>query len=201
MLATFDHRFVLLSNPKTGTTALEAALQRHCEVHVGKTPQWKHLTYFGVKDRFGDLFDRAGCDYVTVIRDPIDTLHSWYRYRQRDALKNPRGRKHSLYTGAISFEQFVDEWAAGSTPRARAGTSAKFCISPDGKVAPAMHWRYDRLDRLVAWLEGRIGAEISLPRKNVSPSTRAPFDRDAMMALPAIQAVYDAYARIPAIDG
>ncbi|MEM1431272.1 MAG: hypothetical protein AAGG09_17600 [Pseudomonadota bacterium] len=199
MLASFEHRFVFLCNPKTGTTALEHALDPHCEVRVGKTPNWKHLNYFAVKALFGETFDNAGCDYVTVVRDPLDTLHSWYRYRQRRALRQPGHPNRARFTGDISFEAFVGEWIAQSSERARVGISVNFCISPADEVAPALYWRYEDLDNLKAWQEDRIGAEVTIPFKNRSPEPPQSFDRDALLALPEIQNVYDAFRRIPTV--
>ena len=46
-------------------------------------------------------------DVVSVMREPIDWLGSWYRYRTRDARKDPAHRNSANYTGNVRFEEFV----------------------------------------------------------------------------------------------
>ncbi len=192
MIASFDHRMVMLCNPKTATTSIEAALQDHFEVKVSKSPKWKHMTYFRVRDKFGDTFDRAGCDYVTVVRDPIDTLNSWYRYRSRDKLANS-----DKSTAGIGFEQFVREWSDRSSNRASVRTSVEFCFQGD-TLAPGLFWHYEALPDLADWISERVGVPIGLPRLNVSQKKDAGFDRDALMKLPRVQSCYQLFEKIPA---
>lgn len=196
MIASFDHRLVVLCNPKTATTSLESALKNHFEIKVSKSPKWKHLTYFRARDLFGDLFDRAGCNYVTVVRNPLDTLNSWYRYRSRDKVADDSRKS----TRDISFEQFVSEWADGSTPRARVRTSVEFCYNDD-VLAPSIYWNYEALPQLTDWISDRIGEKLELPRLNVSKRADDGFDRDAMMKLPRVAACYELFEKIPAKRG
>ncbi|MBO6776865.1 MAG: sulfotransferase domain-containing protein [Marinibacterium sp.] len=196
MIASFDHRLVVLCNPKTATTSLESALKNHFEIKVSKSPKWKHLTYFRARDLFGDLFDRAGCNYVTVVRDPLDTLNSWYRYRSRDKVADDSRKS----TRDISFEQFVSEWADGSTPRARVRTSVEFCYNDD-VLAHSIYWHYEALPQLTDWISDRIGEKLELPRLNVSKRADDGFDRDAMMKLPRVAACYELFEKIPAKRG
>ena len=82
MLASPIHKFVLLMNPKTATTSYNKSVVGRCaHIRVGRNEFFKHLTYAAYRDMFGDYFDRKGCDVFIVVREPLDVLRSWYRFR------------------------------------------------------------------------------------------------------------------------
>lgn len=201
MLASVEKRFVLLSNPKTGTTALEAAFGRFADIRVGGSPKWKHINYDTMTEIFGDYFQRQDCTIYGVVRHPIDALVSWYRYRARPDLKKSRHRWHEKYTGEIPFAQFVEEWAAGATTRARVPVSVKWCLSRRGKPAPMTFYRYEDLPQLHAALERHVGREVTLEQMNVSPGPRLEVDRAAVAALPRMRRFIEIYDSIPVVGG
>ena len=86
MLAFVAPRLVLLSIPKTGTTALEAALAPKAEMVLRSRPEIKHLTMSQYNLRIEPLLRNIpGPPFrvAAVVREPISWLGSWYRYRQR----------------------------------------------------------------------------------------------------------------------
>ena len=198
MIASIEHKFALLANPKTGTTALEAAFGRYAEIEVRGAPKWKHINYVMMRRIFGGFLERRGCQVYTVVRHPIDVLVSWYRYRAREELRDPKHPRAGNYTGNISFAQFVAEWAGKQPPpRARIGTSVEFCLLENGALAPVTYYRYDDLQALYARLADHVGARPPMPRKNVSPKIAVDIDREALSALPKMRAALEIYARIP----
>ena len=182
MLASVNKKFVLLSNPKTGTTALEAAFEKFADIRIGGSPKWKHITYDDMTEIFGDYFQRQGCTIYAVVRHPVDALASWYRYRSRPALAKPRHKWHDKYTGDISFSQFVEEWAASSTARGRVPVSVKWCLTKAGKPAPISFYRYEDLPALFEVLSRHVGRKIASEKLNVSPERTLDVDRDAVAA-------------------
>jgi hypothetical protein len=178
MLASITHKFVLLSNPKCGTTALEQAYVRHCEVRLYGAQKWKHLTYRGLTDMFGDYFQRQGCDIFVTIRHPLDTLKSWYRYRSRDAVE---GKKTAMSTAGISFDQFFAEWSLDKPPpRSRATSQREFLRDADGRIPPLQIYDYADLPRLAAELNRRLGRDVPLGEANVSPRMAIDWDEGAL---------------------
>lgn len=169
MLIFLKPRIVLLSVPKTGTTALEQALSERAEIAFRGRPEIKHLNLRQYQNRIQPLLRPLGgtrFETVAVIREPLDWLGSWYRFRARDALI---GQKNS--TAAISFESFVSAYLApGRRPDyARLGRQSEFLLDNDGRVAVDHLFRYEALPALVDFLAARLGQEITLPRANVSP--------------------------------
>ena len=193
MLASVEKGFVLLSNPKSGTTALEAAFERFAGIRTGGTPKWKHLNFERMTEVFGDYFQRQGCTIYGVARHPVDTLVSWYRYRSRPTAR----RAGEPYTGGIPFSQFAEEWNGRATPRARVPVSVKWCMTRDGTPAPMTFYRYEDLGRLHEALVAHVGEPVALERRNRSPERPLDLDRAAVAALPRMQAFLEAYATIP----
>ena len=180
MLASVEKRFVLLSNPKTGTTARGGlrAVRRHPDRRLAEVEAHQ----LRPDDRiFGDYFQRQGCTIYAVVRHPVDALASWYRYRSRPDLAS-RAQWHDKYTGDISFAQFVEEWAAASTRGRGAGLDE---MVPDGRAGPGA----DRLLPLrgpaaaARALSRHVGRKVKAEKLNVSPERAVDVDRAAVAAL------------------
>ena len=197
MLASVEKKFVLLSNPKTGTTALEAAFDRFADIRIGGSPKWKHINYDDMVEIFGNYFERQGCTVYAVARHPIDSLMSWYRYRSRPPLARPGHKWHDKYTGEIPFSQFVEEWAARRTPRARVPVSVQWCLTKAGKPAPITFYRYEELPRLCEALSKHVGRRIESEKLNVSPERDIDIDRGAIAAVPRMRDYIAIYESLP----
>lgn len=167
MLVFWDQRLVFLATPKTGSTAIETALESLAEVAVTRPPVLKHTPALRYRRFLGPYLERAAGAPFTVValmREPLEWLGSWYRFRQREEVIEPQKS-----TRGMSFDRFVDGYL--QTPRpafADVGGQARF-LDP-GKEKPLDHiFRYDEIDAFVGFLEDRLGCEITLPVINVSP--------------------------------
>ncbi len=196
MLASVEKGFVLLCNPKTGTTALEEAFEKFADIRTGGTPKWKHLNYDRMTEIFGDYFQRQGCTIYGVARHPVDALVSWYRYRSRPELAAHKCRPDSKYTGDIPFSQFVEEWAARSTPRARVPVSVEWCLT-GRRPAPMSFYRYEDLSALFDTLCRHVGQKVKLEKRNVSPERPLDMDGAAVVVLPRMRKQIELYNSIP----
>lgn len=163
MLVFWKARLVLLAVPKTGTTALENCLSPVADTAILNPPGLKHCTVGKFRRELSGFFEQKGkrpLELVAVMREPIDWLGSWYRYRSRDALA---GQPNS--TAGLSFDEFVDAYLGKSPPQfAKVGSQATFL---EGGVDHL--FRYDHQAGLIDFLEERLNQEIKLDRANVSP--------------------------------
>lgn len=166
MLVFWEQRLAFLATPKTGSTAIAAALESLAAVSVQRPPLLKHTTVHRYRRFIGPFLEAASKDDFTVValmREPTDWLGSWYRFRQReetDAGKSTRG---------ISFDAFVQAWCQDPRPDfADVGSQGKF-LRPRQGVGVDRLFRYEEIGTFVHFLEERLGCEIILPRLNVSP--------------------------------
>ena len=172
MLVFWEQRLAILATPKTGSTAIYAALESLAVVSIQRPPVLKH-TNVGRFYRFiGPYLEAAAGGSFTVValmREPRDWLGSWYRYRQREDIVAPEKR-----TTDLSFDDFVQGWCATPQPSfAAVGSQARFLAPADGAQADRI-FRYEAIDGFVGFLEDRLDFQIVLPRLNVSP--KAPLD-------------------------
>ena len=168
MMVFYKARLVLLSVPKTGTTALQAALRPHADMVIADPPELKHAPVYRYNRWIRPMFDKvcgAELEVAAVMREPINWLGSWYRFRQRPHLE---GKPAS--TKGVTFDDFVRDYCRGNRPAyANVGSQAKFLeAQPNGCKVDHL-FRYEEMDRLHAFLEDRLGLSIETERKNVSP--------------------------------
>ena len=169
MLVFWDQRLVLLSVPKTGSTALEGALAPDAAIVLRNPPALKHAPVYRYRRFFQPMLIQgagsSGLETLAVVREPIDWLSSWYRYRHRDELSG-----HENSTRGINFDEFVLEYMKDDpAPLAAVGSQAKFLQDENGSLGVNHLFRYEAQPALLAFLEARLGRTITLNRRNVSP--------------------------------
>ena len=138
MIFLHHARLVILSQPKTGTTALDNALAGRASIAVSGPPQIKHMRYNKFMTFIAPWIEsqaglaRTDYEVVSVMREPVDWLGSWYRYRMRNGLRRKTAKSH-IYTGGISFDDFVQQVikVEDRPPYARIGTPCS--ISTEGR--------------------------------------------------------------------
>ena len=164
MLVFWDQRLALLATPKTGSTAIAAALEPLAAVSIQRPREIKHTHVYRFQTYFAPFLKvSSGADFAVaaLMREPRDWLGSWYRYRQRDTVQP------ATSTVGISFDDFVQAYCSAEPPEfAAVGSQARFL--QDGKGVDHL-FRYEAIDTFVAFLEQLFGCEIILPRLNVSP--------------------------------
>jgi hypothetical protein len=167
MLVFWEQRLAFLATPKTGSTAIAAALESLAAVSIQRPPLLKHTTVHRYRRFIGPFLEAASKDTFTVValmREPTDWLGSWYRFRQRDETDAGKSTK------GISFDDFVRAWCQDPRPDfADVGSQGKF-LRPRQGVGVDRLFRYEEIDTFVHFLEERLGCEIILPRLNVSPA-------------------------------
>jgi hypothetical protein len=161
--------FVLLAMPKTASTSLERALAPYATEVVGSPPGQKHLPARGfVHSRAPRLAEqghpRESYELVTMFREPIAWLESWWRYRAREDSRQS--------TADMTFEEFALRYLAGDgdapVPR---GRPARF-IQARGTVAVDRILSVERPEVWSAWFSERVGAPLEFERRNASEAER-----------------------------
>ncbi|MDQ2065551.1 hypothetical protein Q9295_04140 [Xinfangfangia sp. CPCC 101601] len=166
MLVFWEARLVFLATPKTGSSAIAAALESQASISVQRPPVLKHTTVHRFRRFLGPYLEAASkTDWtaVALMREPRDWLGSWYRYRQRP------GTEPTKSTAGLSFEAFVQGWCSADRPDfADVGSQERFLRPRQGQGVDRL-FRYEEIDIFIDYLSERLGREITLSRVNVSP--------------------------------
>lgn len=192
MLIFLQPKLAFLATPKTGTTAVELALKPHAEIIFARnrkhTPakRFRRKVVPFVQSTFG-----VRIEGVAVMRDPVDQIKSWFRYRNSDRLEGS-----DLSTEGLSFEQFVMEVIDDDPPpRAQIGSQFAFLTDGDGAVMVDHVFAYESQPAFRAFLADRLGQKVKLKDKNVSPKVRTDLSGQAERQLRAARsdefALYD----------
>jgi hypothetical protein len=170
VLVFWKENLALLAVPKTGTTAIEKALSPHASMVILDPPMLKHIPLYRYDRFLKPFFLKTGdreMETTAVIRNPIDWLGSWYKYRSRPTLD---GKPNS--TADVTFDDFVLEAIKGdSAPFADVGSQLRFLTNRDDSVGGTHMFKYENLGRYVDFLQSRLNRKIELELVNVSPAT------------------------------
>lgn len=174
MHVSIRHGFAFLCVPKCASTSIESAITAHCDVRFSGNPHLKHmnaadfeatvLSYMRMK------MPQVRVEVFCLMRDPVDWVFSWYRFRQRRELANPAHPGAENYTGDICFAEFVDGYLnVDNRPvYANIATQRNYFLLPDGRMGVDRVFSMNRLDLVADFLSGKLQRDIHLPRMNVS---------------------------------
>lgn len=168
MMIFYRERLAFLAVPKTGTSALERALGSRASAVFRDPPGIKHTNARGFENKYRKLFERNDSkplETMAIMRDPLEWLGSWFRYRQRSALS---GHKNS--TEGISFDEFVSAYlSTEQPPYAAVGSQARFVTDNTGNLFVNHLFSYHDFATAVQFLERRLDLTIALKPINESP--------------------------------
>ncbi|MDF1856598.1 gamma-glutamyl kinase [Pseudooceanicola sp.] len=179
MLVFSKARLVILSVPKTGTTAIEAALGPQADIWVQNPPELKHAPVYRYNRFFRPMLEKfvaPELEVIAVMREPVSWLGSWWRFRQRPFMEGKPNATHG-----VSFDDFVDGYCRGDRPGyADVGSQAKFLEAQPNGTRVTRLFRYEDQPALIAFLENALDTKLALGRENVSPEM--PMDLSAKVA-------------------
>ena len=168
MMIFHKAQLAYLAVPKTASTAIEAALAPHASALLRDPPGLKHSNAKKFDKKLRAIFEPRGqarLETVAIIRDPIDWLGSWYRYRQRPFL---RGKPKSTYDH--SFSEFVEAYLSADQPAfADIGSQARFLTSETGALLVDHLFPYGTLSSFKEFMQRRLGVSLALTVENASP--------------------------------
>lgn len=164
----FKQNLAFLAVPKTGTTAYEIALRNEADIVFAK--RRKHMTAGQFQRRmmpFLKDFYNLQPERMAIMRNPIEQIRSWYRYRSKPGGKNSvEGR---------SFDEFVLATLQDPEPPfAAIGSQHGFLTMADGQQPVEHLFAYETQKVVRDWLETRFEKKLDFPIKNVSPNTPTP---------------------------
>ncbi|QRZ14116.1 sulfotransferase family 2 domain-containing protein [Paracoccus methylovorus] len=185
MLIFWEKRLVFLATPKAGSTAIESALEPLANVAVQRPAELKHANLRTYRQHVEPwLHSVTGEKFLTIalMREPIEWLRSWYRFRLRDDVEDP---SHAMI--GLSFADFAQAYTDPEGPEiAHVGAQADFLTTEADRVDCI--FRYENMDTFTHFLEDRLDCAISLPRVNVPPAVDVSLDAQQETVLRNIMA-------------
>lgn len=174
MLISLNHDFVFLCNRKCASVSIETMLRKHSDIALLGPPEFRHADYRAYLRYLAPLIEestgRKRIETVCLVREPLSWLYSFYRFRSRYELRDPRNPNHHKCTHGIPFRQFVRAYMQ-PVPPAYADVGCQFdFVRDDGEgIGVDRLFRYEDIDRFVRYMSRKIGQDLKIRYKNVSP--------------------------------
>ena len=183
MLISLRHKFVFLCMPKCASTSTERALGKYAQLRSDGHPAFKHTNYRKYKRFLLPYVEtklenaEEKLEVLCLFREPVDWLNSWYRYRSRSALLDPKSPGHKKYAGNVSFYEFAEEYVSSNPrPFAKLGRQFKFICDEKGKPGSITVFPYEQYDEFMSYMSSKVGTRIKPKRANISPKTGKDYD-------------------------
>jgi hypothetical protein len=183
MLALPGHGFVMLSLPKCASTSLVKAVAGQAEMVLRINPKLKHINCAQFHELMVPVLRKGGYqrkDYevVSLFREPVEWLESWWRYRKRPALHEENSRR---YTGDQSFEEFTVDYLE-RRQKVRGRPARFIALGDDLTVGVDRLFALERPDAWQGWITEKLGKELTFGTDNVSTERQEPELTDATRA-------------------
>ena len=167
---------VFVCTPKVASTSIEECLDQLNPSMVllgGARPGLKHsdarFTSKHMLPFLRQVYPQIYFDCFCVVRNPLEWLYSWWRYRSRPELTGK-----PVSTSSLFFDQFVYEYlnfiqtGHAAVPSVHLPPQNKFVLDRSSEFVVDKVFAIDHLEKLESFLSIRSGREIILPKKNVS---------------------------------
>ena len=181
MLIFWEKRIVFLATPKAGSTAVEVALEPLSNLSVQRPAVLKHADATAYHRFIAPWLNSVcGEEFTTValMREPINWLQSWYRFRLRDDEDTPDRPMRE-----VNFDQFARDYTDPEPPAyAQVGSQTDF-LSYSGARGVDRIFRYEDMAGFINFMEDRLNCAITLPRINVPPHVETPLSPATEAAL------------------
>ena len=168
MLISRQPPLVFFAVPKTGSVSIETAFAPHFDMVMSKHPNLKHMpvrTYEASLRNFVGRRVAKDPVKIAVVREPLDWILSWRRYRMRPEID---GKPNS--TKGVSADDFILSYMADKpAPYADVGSQHRFLHNKAGELGVDKLFRFDDLGVLVAYLNKRLRVNVEIGRLNASP--------------------------------
>ncbi len=170
--------------PKCASTSIEMVITPYCN-QLFSSPNIceKHITANTFNEKILTLhkkqYPRKTIESICLIREPIDWLFSWYRYRQRKELADPSHKSHIRYTGNITFDEFANEFTKKEQrkPFANIETQFDFVKTNNNKIGVNTIFSTTEFNQAINYISEKIGRKILIPEENVSPKAKYSLNR------------------------
>ena len=156
MLIFYSARLVLLAPPRTGSQALQNALEPVADVAMRRPEQLNRMTAAQYKMSIEGLLEHsAGREFrvAALVREPISWLGSWY-----GACLVGLHEDRASHVPLDSFSDFTAGYLAGVRPAAMGDIhSQELFLTHQGEVVPTHLFAYEEIDLYFRFLEAEIG--------------------------------------------
>lgn len=175
MLISLKHDFAFLCNRKCASISIETMLRKHSDIALLGPPEFRHADYRSYSKYLAPFVSEStgsAPETICLVREPLSWLYSFFRFRSRYELLDPKNPYHQNSTHGVSFEEFVCSYMQPvPPPYADVGSQFDFVRNDDNEVGVDRLFLYEDLDSFVGFMSAKIGQKLKIRYKNASPKT------------------------------
>tara|TARA_B110000285_G_scaffold231454_1_gene300213 strand:+ start:60 stop:695 length:636 start_codon:yes stop_codon:yes gene_type:complete len=159
--------------PKCASTSIERAISTLCNINFSGRARIKHINAQIFTEKILSahqaLLPSIQIESFCVMREPLQWIESWYKYRSREKFKKEHNRN---YTGHISYNDFITEYISKGTrkPFAKIRTQYDFLKLRNGEIGIDLIFPLENMGLVEQFLFEKTNSKIIIPRINQSPT-------------------------------
>ncbi len=178
MIISPKYGFTFLCTPKCASTSIEEVILPYGQLSTDASPIFKH-TNFRRYERFISPYifatTKKNLEVICVMREPMEWLKSWYRYRQRDVLKGKSKSTHGQ-----TFASFARDYMNGKLD---IGSQYNFVRDQNGNIGVDKIFDYGNLKELENYFHDKTGYPINFGLTNKSKVIDIEIEPDLLLEL------------------
>ena len=160
--------------PKCGSTSVERFIRPKGDFSLSGNPRLKHISYEHMEEHIWPLLAKLHLrtPYMfAIVREPVNWVESWYRFRARDELAPPEHPQHHDYSGNLCLPEYVEAVLLTRPPsHARIHSQFSYLRNKAGTVGVDKIIALENVDAEVPALLAQYNIFVDKPkeRRNVS---------------------------------
>jgi hypothetical protein len=164
------NKFIFVANTKCASTSIHTS--RLAEISDIKLTDYRiggHISIEDIYDKFNFIFDKTEFKEFFkfgIIRDPLDWVVSWFNFRSRPELRDPKHQNHKYYAGEMTFSEF---WHLRKNEGLLKPQSNRFFSSKNEKIRIDYLVRLENLIEDLSTIREILGLDsLEIPKINES---------------------------------
>ena len=171
------NKFIFVANTKCASTSIvHSKIAELSDINstYARPRIGRHMSLDDIYENFNFLFEEFKFNEFFkfgIIREPLDWVVSWFNFRSRPEISDPKHKKHQDYTGDLTFTEFWHLYK--NMDFLKIPQKTIFFSMKSESIRVDYLARYEKLSENLSLIQGILGLDsLNIPKMNESSVRR-----------------------------